>query len=241
MITVALIGPDGAGKTTIGQMLPQLITVPIKYVYMGINLESSNHMLPTTRLIRAIKRARGDELDNRGPRDPKTIAVKRSKNPVKRALATVKSAISLVNRVSEEWFRQILTWRYQRAGNIVIFDRHYYADYYAYDVANPGQEKPWNRRLHGFMLAKVYPKPDLTIYLDAPAEVLFARKGEGTIETLESRRQSYLGMGAVLRNFEVVDVNRPVDEVARDVAALITTFYRRKAGAAGRLGDARQS
>ncbi|HMQ34079.1 MAG TPA: hypothetical protein PKD53_25320 [Chloroflexaceae bacterium] len=237
MITVALIGPDGAGKTTVGRLLAQRIPVPIKYVYMGINLESSNHMLPTTRLIRALKRARGVAPDTAGPRDPKTIG-RRPKGLLRRAAAGARSTVSLINRMSEEWFRQILAWNYRRGGNIVVFDRHYFADYYAYDIANPGQEKPLTRRVHGFMLDKLYPRPDLTIYLDAPAEVLFARKGEGTIESLERRRQSYLQMADVLEHFEVVNVDRPLEEGASDVAGLVYGFYRRKAAAAGRLGDA---
>ena len=42
MFTVALIGPDGAGKSTIGRKLQQISPIPMKYVYMGVNLESSN-------------------------------------------------------------------------------------------------------------------------------------------------------------------------------------------------------
>jgi hypothetical protein len=59
MFTVALIGPDGAGKTTIGRRLEHALPRPVKYIYMGVNLDSSNVMLPTTRLVKAIKRALG--------------------------------------------------------------------------------------------------------------------------------------------------------------------------------------
>ena len=48
------------------------------------------------------------------------------------------------------------------------------------------------RRIHGYNLRRLYPRPDLVILLDAPAEVFFARKGEGTLESIESRRQEYL-------------------------------------------------
>ena len=63
MFTVALIGPDGAGKTTIGKRIEHTLPLPVKYVYMGVNLDSSNHMLPTTRLIKALKRMRGAAPD----------------------------------------------------------------------------------------------------------------------------------------------------------------------------------
>ncbi|MEN9937997.1 MAG: hypothetical protein RLZZ387_4576 [Chloroflexota bacterium] len=238
MTTVALIGPDGAGKTTVGRRVEALIPVPIKYVYMGVNLDSSNHMLPTTRLVRAIKRARGDAPDRGGPRDPARVTP-RPKNPLRRALSEARSMVSLVLRVSEEWYRQGLAWSYERRGNIVIFDRHYYSDYYAYDIANRGRGQPLARRIHGLMLDRVYPKPGLTIYLDAPAEVLFARKGEGTLESLERRRQSYLQLGAQLEHFAVVDANRPLEDVARDVAELIYGFHLRSASKPTRVSDAR--
>ena len=49
MVTVALIGADGAGKTSVARALERSRDLPIKYLYMGINTEASNHMLPTTR------------------------------------------------------------------------------------------------------------------------------------------------------------------------------------------------
>ena len=42
-------------KTTIGRRIEHTLPLPVKYVYMGVNLDSSNHMLPTTRLIKAIE------------------------------------------------------------------------------------------------------------------------------------------------------------------------------------------
>src|SRR3954451_16009190 len=58
-LAVALIGPDGAGKTSITRRVAELLPVPSTRIYMGVNLESSTLMLPTTRLILTLKRARG--------------------------------------------------------------------------------------------------------------------------------------------------------------------------------------
>src|SRR3712207_8707740 len=52
-------------------------------------------------------------------------------------------------------------------------------------------------RSHGFVLAHVYPKPDLVVYLDAPPEVMLARKGEGSVEALARRRGEYLALADV--------------------------------------------
>jgi thymidylate kinase len=83
----------------------------------------------------------------------------------------------------------------------------------------------------------IYPKPDLVIYLDAPAEVLFARKGEGTIAALERRRQEYLEMRNLVKHFAVVDASQPEDDVARRVTELIWEFYNMRIGSTVKVRD----
>jgi thymidylate kinase len=73
-----------------------------------------------------------------------------------------------------------------------------------------------------------YPKPDLVICLDAPGHVLYARKHEASPEWLERRRHQYLQLADVLPEFVVVDVDRPLDAVARDVAGLICDFFEKR-------------
>jgi thymidylate kinase len=236
MFSVALIGPDGAGKTTIGRRLEYTLPLPVKYVYMGINLDSSNLVLPTTRLLLEIKRMFGKRPDMAGPPDPARIK-SRPKGVVKRAAVSLKSSLRLANLLSEEWFRQGLAWYYQRRGYIVLFDRHFFSDYYAYDIANTGRGRMLSSRIHGFMLEHLYPKPDLVIYLDAPAEVLFSRKGEGTLELLEHRRQEYLQMRSLVEHFAVVDASQPEDHVAHHVTELIWDFYKAKTGKTMKVHD----
>lgn len=226
MFTVALIGPDGAGKTTISQKLLESFPLPITYLYMGINSESSNRVLPTTWLLRKLRKATGAPSDTHGPRDHRSLTSKPSGNPVKRAFKTAKSFASLGNKLAEEWYRQGLTWYHCRRGRIVLFDRHYFSDYYAYDVAPTSGTRPLARRIHGYFLDRVYPRPDLVILLDAPAEVLFARKGEGTLELLEHRRRDYLQIREHVQNFAVVDASQPTDSVVRDVRERIIDFHR---------------
>ncbi len=236
MFTVALIGPDGAGKTTIGRQIEHTLPLPVKYVYMGVNLDSSNYMLLTTRLLKAIKRARGAAPDVAGPPDPNRVRA-RPKGFVKYTLAGLKSGLRMTNRIGEEWFRQALAWYYQRRGNIVLFDRHFFSDYYAYDIANQRADRRLSDRIHGFILNRVYPKPDLVIYLDAPAEVLFARKGEGTIEALERRRQEYMSLQGVVKHLALVDATQPQEVVAREVTNLIRDFYNQRTGKRMKVRD----
>ena len=97
VFTVALVGPDGAGKSTIArQLVGHKLPLPVKYVYMGVNLDSSNLVLPTTRLILEIKRARGGRPDMAGPPD-RTRVKPRAKGMVKRVAAGLKSGLRLAN------------------------------------------------------------------------------------------------------------------------------------------------
>ena len=220
--TLALIGPDGAGKTTVARRLAEVLPLPVTYLYMGVSPESSNLLLPTTRLVHAVRRARGGAADNGGPRDSRRPDGAPPRSRVKRSLKAGRSFLRLANRLAEEWQRALVASLQRRRGAIVIFDRHFFADYYAYDVA-PERRSP-ARRLHGFVLSRLYPKPDLVFYLDAPAETLLRRKGEGTLDSLARRRREYLDLGRVMRNFAVVDADRPLDDVVGEVAALVEGF-----------------
>ncbi len=238
MFRVALIGPDGAGKTTISRQLELLYPLRVKNLYMGVNLDSSNQMLPTTYLIHMIKRLCGVKPDTGGPPDPDRTSP-RHRSIVKRFAIGLKAYSYLIFQISEEWFRQGLAWYYWYFdGYIVLFDRDFFCDYYAYDIAASNRKRPLRKRIHGFLLEHFYPRPDLVICLDAPAEVLFARKGEGTLKSLERRRQEYLQLRNVVKHFAAVDASQSLDCVVREVIELITHYYNATACNNVSAGDA---
>jgi thymidylate kinase len=229
MFSVALIGADGAGKTTVARRLEAEQDLPIRYLYMGVSKSSSNRMLPTTRLLWALKRVTGRARNEGGPPDPA-----RRRPPARgwrRLLASGKGALVLVNRLAEEWYRLLLAALYRRRGYIVLFDRHFYTDYYAHDIAGHGRQSLW-RRIHGLVLSRLYPKPDLLILLDAPAPVLYARKQEGSVELLERRRAEYWQLQKEVPHFCVVDATQPQEVVIREVSNLIRDFQMQRQGGA---------
>jgi thymidylate kinase len=229
---VALVGVDGAGKSTVSARLAEIdLPRPVKVIYMGVNLEASSLMLPTTRLLLATKKARGRRADlTAGPmRDLGAQPVDGSTSPG-RGSAAEKGSLRETARLSvwmtEEWLRQLVATSYSWRGRIVVFDRHFFADYYHADVHEAPVARSPMRRFHGWMLQRAYPQPDLTIMLDAPADRLHARKPEATVEWLERRRRQYLELAAVVPGFVVLDVDRPLDDVVADVADLIRTSWK---------------
>jgi len=233
-LTVALVGPDGAGKSTISSRLRRAaLPAPVTTIYMGVNLDASTLMLPTTRLLLAAKRARGGRPDlvasplrDVDPGPDEAADTGRG--------AALRSTARMAVWMTEEWLRQLVALGHGLRGRIVVFDRHFFLDYYHADVEAAGQggrrqrRRGTAQRLHGWMLARLYPKPDLVILLDAPAEVLHARKPEATVAWLERRRQQYLELAPLVPEFVVVDVDRPLDAVVSEVVAAIESSWKAK-------------
>ena len=76
--------------------------------------------------------------------------------------------------------------------------------------------------------AETIPKPDLVVCLDAPAEVLYARKAEGTLERVRRKREESLAAVSALPHCIVVDATRPPDEVVSEVATAVRALYERR-------------
>jgi thymidylate kinase len=214
--SVALIGIDGAGKSTVAHDVVGRLPFDAGYLYMGVNLDASPVMLPTTRLALAIKRRRGGRADMTAGHGE---SASRRNGPI----ASIRRLVRIANWLAEEGYRALLARRIQRRPAVVVFDRHFFCDYYASAVA-PGRRRGLDARIHGYVLRRWYPRPDLTLFLDAPPEVLVARKGGETVERLAQRRLEYLDLQGVMPTYQVVDADRPLGEVVDDVVGRIVAF-----------------
>ena len=223
---VSLVGADGSGKTSVCKWLLAHSGLPLRYLYMGVNMEASNFLLPSTWLLRQWKRLRGVGSGESGPPDP--IRRQAPRNGVIRVAKEARTAMRLANLVAEEWFRQLVVWAFLWRRRVVLCDRHFYLDFQGHELLHGGGDCSPSRRLHAWMLAKWYPRPDLVIFLDAPSEVLFARKGEGTLRLLDLRRQEYLLLRDRVPSFATVDASAPFAEVCEQVERLIGEFGRRR-------------
>lgn len=219
MSTVAFIGGDGSGKSTITNLLLEHYPNQTKYLYMGMSARSNKKALPTTRLMHLLKTTvykRTKKNQDQSEKELMRLYYEENRGFDKRG--KLGAIARLVNRWLEEWYRQILSWYYQIRGFLVIYDRHFFFDYAPINGAlkDPKADR-MTEKIHRWTLKHLYPKPSLTLFLDAPSEVLMSRKGEATIEYLDTKRNAYLDQGRKIANFIQIDATQPLDNVYNEV------------------------
>jgi thymidylate kinase len=192
-IFIALLAPDGAGKSTLAQALKKDFGLKAQLIYMGTNLAASTIGLPSTRwLHRVLKKSRAPKI------------VKLLLKPV-----------NYCNRILDLWYRIAYAHGQRLRGRVVVFDRYVYDSW----IAKPATT--WAKRMRRKLLQAGWPSPDLVLLLDAPGELLFRRKGEHSPEWLEQQRQAYLALQSQLPQMRTLDAMMSAEEVRRAAIALI--------------------
>lgn len=170
--TIALLGPDGAGKSSLAQLIGRGGPMARQSIYLGLYGGS-----------------RGGAGQGHVP------------------------GIGLARRLTAMWRGWLLGWWQAHRGRLVIFDRH------PYD-ARLGGVPGVGGRVRRAILGHALPAPDVLIVLDAPAEILYSRKPEHPLDRIESQRRRYLALADRLHRAVVVDADRPLDDVGRQITAI---------------------
>jgi thymidylate kinase len=173
-VRVVLLGPDGAGKSTLSNGLRQTLPLPVHEIYMGVF--RMDNWQKVTRLV---------------------------------------PGLGLVSRLSRLRWRAGKAGYFCRRGHVVVFDR------YTYDAGLRPGKRGLRARMSYFFLERALPDPDVVLVLDCPGEVMFARKHEHDVETLEERRGWYLAMAADLPNAVVIDATMPRERVLEEAQAAV--------------------
>jgi thymidylate kinase len=191
---LAVIGPDGAGKSTLAASIVERFALPGRVYYMGLHApvgDVGGHVAPARR---------------------KPLAV-RVRRQVRRLLRLARTAAHA----------ELTRLR----GRLVVFDRYTY-DADVHWAAQPGT----GARVRRWLVRHAAPRPDLTIVLDVPADVMFARKSEHSPVLLDARRRRYLELARRSRSFAVIDGTQPAEEVCREACRLAWAEYAGRGGAA---------
>ncbi len=180
-LRVALIGPDGVGKSTLVAGFERSFYFPVRSLYMGLYPYSPRHTA------------------GRAP------------------------GVGLAARLARQWGRWLKASYHMRRGRLVLFDR------YSYEALVPSRHRRRTRsRMRRWLLAHSCPPPDLVVLLDAPSELLYARKGEHSVAMLEEQRKAYRALLPRLPRASVVDASRAAEQVRPDVTAVIWQEYVRR-------------
>jgi thymidylate kinase len=191
---VALLAPDGAGKSTLAQALTQETQLRARLIYAGTNIGASNISLPSTRWLHQCLK---------------------SGNGAPSILKLVITVLSFFNRLIEQWYRLGVAAYHRLHGRLVIFDRFVYDSWLVQRATTP-----W-KRLRRRLLELGWPQPDLVILLNAPGELLYQRKLEHSPEWLEQQRRAYLDLKNRLPQMVIVDATREANAVRQEVVGLI--------------------
>jgi thymidylate kinase len=210
-LCVAVLGPDGAGKSTLVARLPGALGGQPLVVYMGVNRDSQTHALPTMRWAqRRIAPV---------PAAPEPVASASAASPARgrRPLTVLRALITRIHLLLDQAYRVGIGMRARRRGRTVIFDRYLYdAEVDAAAEGRPARERQvlrWIRRR--------FPAPDLVMVLDASGEVLFARKGEHDVERLDRLRRAYAEIAGDVPAAVTIDVRQDADAVLSEAVAAI--------------------
>jgi thymidylate kinase len=204
-LSIAFLGPDGCGKSSVIERLQSELSDAFRRV-------EYQHLRPRPCAARGA---------------PAHVAVVDPHGRARRSVSG--SALKLLHF----WLRYLsgtIRWTYPRmvSSTLVIFDRYYHdliADPCRYRYAAP---LAWAR-----LLGRAVPQPDLVFILDAPPEIIQARKQEVPFAESARQRAAYLALVPHLRAAHVIDAAQPLNQVIADVRGIVLT--RLEARAAGRL------
>jgi thymidylate kinase len=203
-ITIVLCGPDGCGKTTAGRLVIERLSTTFRP-------EKGRHFHWKPAVFTGSRQsARGEVAD---PHD---------ELPRNRAVSLVYFAFHWVEFFLGAYVR-ILPVKVR--GGLVLIDRYYY-DFFVDQRRYRLNVPQWLIRC-GYALLK---KPDLVFVLDAPAEVLQARKKEVPLAETERQRKAYLELASQLNNARIINAAQPPEKVAADIAKAVLDYLADRAG-----------
>jgi len=200
-VSVVLLAPDGAGKSTLAQSLVNDKMLRARLIYMGTNVDAATVKLPFTRPLSRLA---------------KSIRARKQETT---AFGILVRLLNLLNKIAEHWYRCLLARYALLRGRFVVFDR------FVYDAWVQKRKKTLWKRFRAALFDAPCPRPDLVFLLDAAGEVLYARKGEHSPEWIDEQRAGYHKLVDVLPQMAVIDASQSADNVRKEVSRRIWNAY----------------
>ena len=201
---LALLGPDGAGKTTLARLLLEKAAVwkifgRREYRYRRF------HIPWLKRLTSKIKNTEVVNIDAEVRADGAIIP-----------LGPVKATVYLIYLALEYILGYFYLNRFKMNGGLLIFDRYFY-DYLVFEDF---QRAPaWILRL----LAKLVPRPDALIYLQNDPEIIHARKPERSVQEIARQAKICEDLVALLPPAYTLQTSKDPEELVEEIKEIIIT------------------
>jgi thymidylate kinase len=197
---VVLLGPDGVGKSTLMEGLRRELAGASSGVSLQTVPPSLRQLRDGTYRVRAMNHSQGSSTRPHALPDHSL------------ALSLLKLGYWLLYYLV---FYQFTVRPALARGRLVLHHRYLVdalVDPRRYRYAGPG----WILRL----MWRVTPKPDLVIVLDAPPEVIRARKRELPLEEIRRQRAAYRALVDTLPNGRLLDAARPIDRTLAEATEI---------------------
>jgi len=193
-LSIGFLGPDGCGKSSVIEQ----VTYALRDVFRHVEYQ---HLRPRPKQVSASRTAAIPNIDPHG-QSPRGLL----------------GSLAKLLHFWSVYMVGALLWTFPRrvSSTLVIFDRYYH------DIlADPRRYRYGTSLIWARALGLVVPQPELLFILDAPAEVIQARKREVPFTESLRQREAYLGLGRRLRSAHVIDAAQPLDKVVADIMAII--------------------
>lgn len=206
---VVLLGPDGAGKTTIADLLTQrLYQRPFKVCR---RFEYNFRLLPELKELKAaVDRLLGRQVAVEGPPQPGTKGSGMNpEHPGWRAMLyiTYYSFDLMIGR--------LLVRRLRGQGGLILFARYFHDYYYQKGYSHAPR---WFLRF----VERVVPQPDLILYLHRNADDIYAGKPELSPDEIKRQQNLIQSLVTSRSNALVVDASGGIEATVDRIADLIT-------------------
>ena len=193
---IAIMGPDGAGKSLVISGLRQELSSAFRTVRYF-------HLRP--KLLRRGDATEGVVTDPHGKRPRGKVA-----SIAKIFLLIADYTLGYLFRLAPAMMRT----------DMIIFDR------YIYDLLVDSKRVRYGGPFWLLRLAaRLVPRPDIVILLDAPAEVLWSRKQEVAFEEVMRQREGYLKLARELPSAVVIDATQSPSNVMGSVMSAVVAYY----------------
>jgi thymidylate kinase len=197
---ISIIGPDGAGKSTMVDKVNNHLQKLGKKTALSYTGRGRNHILPITKIFRVYKK-KEKRITTEKP------SIKKKYNLKKTMIYTLASPIFTLDLYLRYLFR-ILPKRMQ--GNIVITDR-YCSDIILMDNVPFAIRK---------FLLHLFPKPTMTFYLYNDANILKQRRPEESLEGLKRQMYYFAKLNNYLKPMQLItnDKKQNFEKVMENIA-----------------------